>query len=508
VIGGDALFNSCEGLRADVWSLSTRDLRWSKLDIAGATPRARVHATAVLDPVEDRLIVYGGEDDIYGGNVFADAWEMPLEGAPRWSRISPREAGPTARWGAPAVYDPDQDRVVAYQAGEVWSYSFRDGTGWERLAPAGTAPPPRCQHVVVYDSRRDRMIVYGGSSDVVQGQRDYFDTWALSLGERPTWSQITTRGQPLASTLAAAIYDPVRDRVILYGGDGPWPDANRAWSLSLEDAPEWTTLVGGGWTPPPRTALCAIYDSKRDRMLVHGGGFAAGDGWNVWGDTWELPLGEPPAWHEVGTAGDRPPCKAFHAGVFDPVGDRLVVVGGWFVGAPGGPLPDAYELDFTDPPHWRRLEPAGSPAPAWGMVSGVYVAGRRRMVLFEGDHLWALELGKGRVQSWRREVALRPAEGAPGQPPHAGPTLALRGVEPNPSSGAFTATLSLPDAFPAGLELLDLAGRRVWSLDVGALGPGTHRVRIATDRRLASGIYLLRLTHGSTPLTRKVVRIE
>ena len=60
-------------------------------------------------------------------------------------------------------------------------------------------------------------------------------------------------------------------------------------------------------------------------------------------------------------------------------------------------------------------------------------------------------------------------------------------------SVAFT----LPSAAPARLSLLDVSGREVGVRDVGAMGAGRHVLDLAAGRRLAPGIYILRLTQGT-----------
>lgn len=82
----------------------------------------------------------------------------------------------------------------------------------------------------------------------------------------------------------------------------------------------------------------------------------------------------------------------------------------------------------------------------------------------------------------------------------AGPPLAfaLEGARPNPTAGRELAVqFVLPSAAPAQLELLDVSGRRVITREVGALGAGRHVVDLAADRRLAPGLYLVRLTQGA-----------
>jgi hypothetical protein len=64
-------------------------------------------------------------------------------------------------------------------------------------------------------------------------------------------------------------------------------------------------------------------------------------------------------------------------------------------------------------------------------------------------------------------------------------------------TGAEMLHLSLLDGSPASLELFDLVGRRLWSRELGELGPGEHEVRIGDGAWYPSGIYMARLTQGS-----------
>jgi hypothetical protein len=88
------------------------------------------------------------------------------------------------------------------------------------------------------------------------------------------------------------------------------------------------------------------------------------------------------------------------------------------------------------------------------------------------------------------------------------PQFALRGVYPNPAVGDVAVAFSLPDASPARLEVFDVAGRRVAARDVGSLGGGSHTVRLAANRALGPGVYLLRLTRGGRSLTTRAVIVN
>lgn len=75
--------------------------------------------------------------------------------------------------------------------------------------------------------------------------------------------------------------------------------------------------------------------------------------------------------------------------------------------------------------------------------------------------------------------------------------LALGRALPNPvTGGAFDVEFTLPSSAPAVLELVDVSGRAVLSRDVGTLGAGPQRVRLAREGSFAPGIYFLRLSQA------------
>ena len=85
-----------------------------------------------------------------------------------------------------------------------------------------------------------------------------------------------------------------------------------------------------------------------------------------------------------------------------------------------------------------------------------------------------------------------------GVPGDAELAIALSPVRPNPSrGGALTVGFTLPSATTASLELLDVAGRRIATRDLGTLGAGHHVLNVGDGSRLAPGLYLVRLRQGA-----------
>ena len=84
--------------------------------------------------------------------------------------------------------------------------------------------------------------------------------------------------------------------------------------------------------------------------------------------------------------------------------------------------------------------------------------------------------------------------------------LALAGARPNPTSGPILVSFSLGSSSPAALEMFDVAGRRVFAREVGALGAGEHVVRLDEGgTRVPAGLYFLRLAQDGRALVARAV---
>ncbi len=86
--------------------------------------------------------------------------------------------------------------------------------------------------------------------------------------------------------------------------------------------------------------------------------------------------------------------------------------------------------------------------------------------------------------------------------------LGLGGFHPNPAGRTAQLAFSLASHQPATLTLFDVAGRRRFSREVGALGPGPHLIPLDSGEPLSSGIYLLHLTQGGHTVTRRAVAVR
>jgi hypothetical protein len=90
--------------------------------------------------------------------------------------------------------------------------------------------------------------------------------------------------------------------------------------------------------------------------------------------------------------------------------------------------------------------------------------------------------------------------------------LALYQNAPNPFASTTSVRFSVPQAGHVGVGVYDVAGRKVCDLVSQRLEAGPHTVewdgRDASGSRVASGVYLVRLSTVGGTLSREMVRVK
>jgi hypothetical protein len=369
---------------------------WMPLIAEGAGPGPRSRMAAIYDSARDRLTVFGG----YGPRFLNDTWVLigAVRGErPRWARLEPRSQGPRPRAAHSAVYDRVSNRMVIFGGrdelswfDDVWVLIHANGVGgeprWLELRPQGARPAARASHSAVYDPQTDRMVVYGGWS---AGGRVLDDVWLLehttSTSATPTWRKVSPEGKgPGESQGHASAYDEALDRMLVFGGISTAPPRNRAptevWVLEnaagRTGRQRWSVLRTLGTRPPRRTEHSLLYDAAGGRLWV---GFGAahtdeGGSFNL-NDLWLLePLGDDrhrPQWREIRSPFLRPGPRSTQAMAFDAESTSLLLFGGHYGGS-RFPVGDLWVLAEDT----RRTKPffddfAGSELePFWQVIEG------------------------------------------------------------------------------------------------------------------------------------------
>lgn len=259
--------------------------------------------------------------------------------------------------------------------------------------------PSSSQSSQVLSVRRERAVSTSGGSD-------------------GTWSRLVPGVSFPGLYATVCLRDSIRDRWVVIGGGSDKGLTNDVWVLGVEQGAEWARLAVAGLPPPPRYRHTAIYDSRRDRILVFGGyGIEAGT-LQVFSDCWELALSETARWSRIDPSGPAPPARYDHAAVLDSENDRMLIVAGASDSTEFVPRNDVWALDLRDPPVWRQLQPDGaSPSPRMGHAAAYDRAGKRLLLFggFDGvfrNDLWALDLDAASTWSELAPEGVLPAERA------------------------------------------------------------------------------------------------
>lgn len=333
------------GLFNDVWALELEPApAWSWLTADLPVPPARTGHTAVLDERRGRMIVFGGSVPEGSDNLFA----LSLVGTRKWAPlpVTGEPAGP--REMHTAILDPVGDRMIVYGwpregAGlddPLLELRLSDTLSWHAIQAEGPAPPLRFGHVALYDPPRHRMIVFGGLGP---DGHVLSDAWSLALSDPPAWTPLSPAGPPPGTRwLASVAYDSQRERMLVFGGEKDFWYTNETWALSLSGPPEWSLLSPAGPLPAAREQASLVYDERRDRLVLHGGSTLFG---NRMDDTWELPLSAPPAWIRLQPSGYAPRARSGHTAIRDKRSDRMIVFGGY---EQSGVLDDLWSLEWRN----------------------------------------------------------------------------------------------------------------------------------------------------------------
>ena len=221
---------------------------------------------------------------------------------------------------------------------------------------------------LAYDSSRDRMIYFTGGR-----------TFAYDISSR-AWGSIDSKNNPPPILGGSLCYDPLSDRVILFGGghvaesgpDGKVTGYTSTWALDCASG-QWKKLETLDNQPPPRMCSRLVYDSSNRVMVIFGG-----DSQKAYlGDTWVF---DPATdnWNELKTD-FYPPPRAGHFTVFD-LASGMVIIGG---GYNRDNLSDMWGLDIVSG-KWKVLE--GTVPEGWYITADIDPVKRHILLTSSKEH--------------------------------------------------------------------------------------------------------------------------
>ena len=311
------------------------------------------------------------------------------------------------------IFDPVRGRVLLnggkddadLSTKETWAFDSSART-WEKIATPGKTPPASEDHTTIYDPNGHRMIVFGGENGPTTNK-----LWALDL-KTNVWREMTNPQVPRRES-HTAVYDSRGKRMVIFGGiDRLVPDLREIWAMDLDPASptfeKWQNLTVAEGQPAGRIDHAAVYDPVKNRMVFYGGWTKVRQG--LFGDTWAFYFADTPGgtgrWEriDVGTAG--PPPRRHAVGVYDPDRNLFLLFGG--LGSNKNvPLNDMWAFDLTKDVWMKVVTPGPAPAPRIDHQA-TYDAGLHGLLLYGGDAMLDMDNAPKLHDVW--ELVLPPVE--------------------------------------------------------------------------------------------------
>ena len=266
---------------ATVYYLDLRTQKWIVQGSSDTVKRAG-HSIVYDSSSKNRAIIFGGS--VLGRNSLAGfenktyTWSLDTES---WAVLNSTGTFPLERIDHSAIYDSKNNRMIIFGGkgndgnyrNDIYSLDLTQTTpSWAQLNPTGTTPPARGKHTAIYDPVHQKMLIFGGTSSLNPVNNDLYSLDLATL----VWSKLSPSGTgPSERTGHTAVYDPntgTAGAMIVFGGTNPLTDQylNDTYILDLSQI-SWEKVQPGLNVPSGRTGHSAVYDTDNNRMIIFGG---------------------------------------------------------------------------------------------------------------------------------------------------------------------------------------------------------------------------------------------
>jgi N-acetylneuraminic acid mutarotase len=318
-LGGIPLILLCVGLALPTWGQT-----WTKISPGlGSSPSARMGASAVYDPQDKKMILFGGKD----GTVYLnDLWVFDFA-TNTWSQLNTISSTlPEPRAYHTAAFDPTNHRMLVWSgqvAGgflsdvSVWALNLSSSNwiSWQKLSSTSNIPQ-RFGSVAVYVPYGNRIIIFGGYGSTGQ----LSDTYQLD-NVTYVWRLMLSNYVPHARSFHSATYDPFYRRVIIFGGQAS-KYLDGLWAFS-PDSSKWDSVVTTTSLHPEGRYLASTVTTQDNQIILFGGATASGDT----NDVWQFSIARK-EWTYYTVTGEQPAPREGHAAIYRTDEDDMVIFGG------------------------------------------------------------------------------------------------------------------------------------------------------------------------------------
>lgn len=260
---------SSAGASGDTWIYNPSNNTWNEQILQGSPPPPAAAHAMVYDPVNKRVILFGGVDPT-GIHLDNDAWAYNVE-ANSWTNLNLNPAdSPSPRSLTAMVYVPDKMQVILFGgeteeglSDETWAFNDT----WTKLT-LNPSPSPRFKHAMAYDAMNQQVILFGGEIDL--GEKNS-ETWAYDVNNN-TWSELSPANPPSARLGHAMVYDTINERIMMFGGfatGSSFPNGG-TWVFDYSTK-QWSQLFPPAPVPQGRFLHAMAYNIDTGETILFGG---------------------------------------------------------------------------------------------------------------------------------------------------------------------------------------------------------------------------------------------
>jgi len=178
---------------------------------------------------------------------------------------------------------------------------------------------------------------------------------------------------PSGRFLPGFVYDPINDRIMMFGGGNDDDVYDDTWILDYTTG-DWIELVLDS-SPVHRSSTVMVYNSADEVIILFGG--HNGTEWDS--DTWVFDCNTE-TWTDV-TPAHSPYGRGSHAMVYDSINDKVLLFSGY--GSIGPEIADTWAYDYNTNT-WEEMNPSTSPGQRYG-AGYVFDEGNGTMIIFGGN---------------------------------------------------------------------------------------------------------------------------
>lgn len=315
---------------------------------ASDSPSPRMGSRMIYDPVNQRVLLFGGSyyDNQY--TLYNDLWSYDYS-TNTWTEIDASGFIP-GRFNTPLAYDPDTHKIIVFSGfganernADMYSYDVA-ANQWTRLRPS-PIPVARSDTSIVYDEKYDKIIIFSGY--VHLNDTHPLDTWAYDVPTN-TWERMNPETTPRGQYGHYFVYDTIHERVLMLGGHWSEGEGSHGYTDGLwqyDYGTDTWTLLDENPPLPYRYWHTFSFNTNNGEATVFSGSQGYGDHRD---DTWIYDT-ETDTWRQA-ISETNPPSRGCSTAVYDPLNDITLIFGGM---AEQVYMDDLWALDNTG--QWNQI---------------------------------------------------------------------------------------------------------------------------------------------------------